>query len=121
MEADVVFMNILEKYPETHRFNLGSDTIQIWGGKRRSDQGQPGRGRASKTFNSNHGGSNNTANPNLRMLTTGKSSTAKDQTKGGTAPGMGAKGGVGEPSSNRIQKIQNQNGAPGGAMTSNGP
>ena len=31
--ADPVFMKILEDYPESHRFSLGSDSIQLWGGK----------------------------------------------------------------------------------------
>ena len=35
MQADAVFMKVLEDYPELYRFTLGSDTIQLWGGKRK--------------------------------------------------------------------------------------
>ena len=45
MEADTTFMANLERYPESHRFSLGSDSIQIWGGKRKPEP----QGRGKKT------------------------------------------------------------------------
>ena len=37
LQADPVFMKVLEDYPESHRFTLGSDSIQLWGGKRKPE------------------------------------------------------------------------------------
>ena len=68
MEADAIFMGILERFPESHRFTLGSDTIQIWGGKRRPEQAQASRARPSRPGNRNQGNNNN-INPNLKQVT----------------------------------------------------
>ena len=42
MLADKVFMKSLEQFQESHRFNLGSDGIQIWGGKRKPEDNVSG-------------------------------------------------------------------------------
>ena len=120
LEADAAFMSALERYPESHRFSLGSDSIQIWGGRRKPEQGQAGRGRASRVGIRNQGGTN----PNLKQIPTtplppGQPLTV-DLTGGGTAPGKGAKSGLGEPSSIRSQKVLNQSSAPGGATMASG-
>ena len=38
MEADEHFLASLAKFPESHRFALGSDGLQIWGGHRAEDE-----------------------------------------------------------------------------------
>ena len=48
LEADDVFMKILENFTENHRFKLGSDGIQLWGGRRKKDGAGQGKGKSGE-------------------------------------------------------------------------
>ena len=115
MEADATFMALLEDYSETHRFSLGSDSIQIWGGRRRPDPGQAGRGTGNKSRGTNPSRNGSSSRPNLKSITiapatpTGRSSNVIDLTGSGTAPGTGVKNGNGIPGS--IHIVQRKDGA----------
>ena len=121
LEADLVFMGILERYPESHRFTLGSDSIQLWGGKRRPEPGQTGRGRSGRPGTGNQGrGGGPGPSPNLRSVPLtlkppGQHQKTINLTGGGTVPGTGARSGNGIPSGNRDPQAKSRDGAQGGA------
>ena len=104
LEADAVFMKVLEQFPETHRFTLGSDSIQLWGGKRKQTTGANNQkttptGRSSRA-RSNFGGTggagpsglndnNNNYRPRARIVALPPPTPTIDLTKDGTE-GTGA-------------------------------
>ena len=123
LEADMIFMKILEGFPESHRFHLGSDTIQLWGGKRCTDQGPSGRTRPGRNGNKSQGGTSSDRNGNSSTLPPKQKPLTIDLsgTGGGTAPGPGAQSGLGIPSSNRGNRGDpSHGGAQGGAGVPSG-
>ena len=86
MEADQVFMKVLENFTENHRFKLGSDGIQLWGGKRKPDPSQSNnQNRAGGGNNSNTGRSNNNTSKNTRQRGRSRSKAREVPGNGGSS------------------------------------
>ena len=81
LEADEIFMKILEGFTENHRFKLGSDGIQLWGGRRKQDP------RGSNSNNNNNNNNNNNRN-RTQAGASGAGNVSKNSlTRGGTRNG----------------------------------
>ena len=119
MEADMQFMAVLENYPESHRFTLGSDTIQIWGGKRKADPNQTNNNKANKSRGGKNGGVGSkgragqaaTSNNNNIRVPISRTQVV-DLTGGGQSKSGTANAGAGR---REAQKSQDPGGARGGA------